>query len=623
MARKLLEALGHPMAKPVEPEEGPYVERTIPFDEMEHDIVWNPHENTSDEEFQAYDMAFDNDEDAHSLETLYPEDNLSDSDSEDYSSKPDIPYEDMENSIPQNPYTNISDDEFSATSEAFEKEMTVSPVKEANEADQLEDALIDNDILSVVMPQNPDAISTEGLTAKKSTPKDKEKSYVDNGTTPMRIAERFLAKNSMFKLNGGRMYLYGYKNKPCYTEITEEELCDTLFREYKNHFMNDSPGQVVQVAKAVRIQLELTSNDTIREFESRYVACRNVIIDLERNCVIRHTPGILLRYYLEVDVDLNNSDCPKFDRFLNDMSCGKAEVITAMQQMIAYSVFPTAFKKAFFVMIGPPNSSKSVLGNFIQSLFCQGAVCNESLQNLGKNFRSGNYAEARLNFDGDLPNQPIGESEAGILKKILGGERIMAEKKYQQSYTTETDCKFLFASNHKLILKSSDDAFLYRMHVIPCDNVIEAGEMDLQLSEKLQRETTAIFTRIYHWYRELKANNYRFDDCVNVGEYCKAYVKPEASYISSALDEFIDDCFEITGKEADFVSSETIVRLFKGYCKKNMIANKMPGFTQQFSQFVKENYSDSIRAARRGKDKSRGYAGIICVDPAVYCDDFA
>lgn len=620
MARELLEELGHPLRTPVkedEENEDFYSEQNAPFDDMESNIVQNPPDNISDENLREFDNAFESDQSVsefkeNSGNRTFNLFNELDSNMTEYYDEPDIPYEDMENDIAQNLYNDRSDDEIASVDEAFEKDEEVYPEISSS---------ADKNVYNTVL-QDAGYTKTEDLNAKKASAKAAQTKYIDNGFLPMQLAERFIAKNPMFKLNGGRMYMYGFNGSYCYSEINEEQLSDVVFRFFKDRFMNETPGFVVQVTKSVRIQLECVSKDAIRKYESHYVACRNAIIDLENDRLIPHTPDILLRYYLDVDVDFTNRNCPVFDQLIEDMACGREDVIEAIHQMIAYCTFPTNFKKAFFVMIGPPNSSKSLLGNFIQSLYSTNAVCNESLQDMGKNFRSGNYAEARLNFDGDLPCTPISPKEVGILKKILGGERIMSEAKYQQSYATDTDCKFLFASNFKLMLKSPDSAFLFRLHVIPCDNVVGAEEMDLLLPEKLKIEKTAIFTKIYKWYKNLKKSNYKFCDCVSIEEYCKTYVKDELSQVPFVLDDFMNDCFEVTGESKDFVSTETIKQVFIWYSKQNMIDVRIPGFDQRFSAFIKENYSDNVYKTRHGRDKTRGYVGIIlCIDPANYNND--
>lgn len=630
MARELLAELGHPLRTPVkedEENEDFYSEINAPFDDMESNIVQNPHDNISDDNLRKFDDAFESGQSVSEFKensgnsTFNLINELGSNMTEDYY-EPDIPYEDMENDIAQNLYSDRSDNEIISIDEAFEKDEDVSSSERTNETIQSERSSSADENFSNVVMQDSNSISNEDINTKKTSAKVEKTKYIDNGFLPMQLAERFIAKNPMFKLNGGRMYMYGFNGSYCYSEISEEQLSDVVFRFFKDRFMNETPGFVVQVTKSVRIQLECVSKDTIRKYESRYVACRNVIIDLENDRLIPHTPDILLRYYLDVDVDFNNRNCPVFDQLIEDMACGREDVVKAIHQMIAYCTFPTDFKKAFFVMIGPPNSSKSLLGNLIQSLYSANAVCNECLQDLGKNFRSGNYAEARLNFDGDLPCTPINPKEVGILKKILGGERIMSEAKYQQSYATDTDCKFLFASNFKLMLKSPDSAFLFRLHVIPCDNVVDAEEMDLLLPEKLKDEKTAIFTKIYKWYKDLKKSNYKFCDCVSNEEYCKTYVKDEFSQVSFVLDDFMKDCFEVTGESTDFVSTETIKQVFVWYSKQKMIDIRIPGFEQRFSSFIKENFSDSVYNTRHGRDKTRGYAGIIlCVDPINYSNN--
>ena len=91
-----------------------------------------------------------------------------------------------------------------------------------------------------------------------------------------------------------------------------------LFEQYKALFMREQPGLALQVCRSIRLQLKGIPEEAIMKYEARYIAVRNAIIDLKKNRVINHTPRILLRYYLDLDVDLDNSYCPTFISFIKD-----------------------------------------------------------------------------------------------------------------------------------------------------------------------------------------------------------------------------------------------------------------------------------------------------------------
>lgn len=329
-------------------------------------------------------------------------------------SSPDIPWDDMEEICVNAPCQNLlvneaGFDEYERDKfdDDFDNESSLS-----TNCVGIDDKSCDND---------PDTSKNEIVSeANTKAPK-----YVDNGTSPMLVAERFIKENSIFKLNS-RLYLYNLDSKPCYTEVSDETLCEVLFEQYKALFMREQPGLALQVCRSIRLQLKGIPKEAIIKYEARYIAVRNAIIDLKKDRVINHTPKILLRYYLDLDVDLDNSYCPTFISFIKDAASEKGKVVKSIYEMLAYLIFLTEFRKAIFCIIGPPNSGKSIISGLLQSLFSNGCVSNESLCDLGKNFRSGNYAEARLNIDGDLPNKVIGEKEIGILKRISGGDRIVS-----------------------------------------------------------------------------------------------------------------------------------------------------------------------------------------------------
>ena len=62
-------------------------------------------------------------------------------------------------------------------------------------------------------------------------------------------------------------------------------------------------------------------------------------------------------------------DCPHFDQFLKDISGGDEEVIELILQIIGYIMMQNSSLKKFFLFATEPDTGKSVLGDFIASLF--------------------------------------------------------------------------------------------------------------------------------------------------------------------------------------------------------------------------------------------------------------
>lgn len=451
-----------------------------------------------------------------------------------------------------------------------------------------------------------------GESAKKSEARTADhKELVENGVEPILLAERFLQVHHLCKFNGD-LYLYGYNNFPIYSKIEMEELRDVIFDYFRDVCMEKGPELVVRICKSVQIQARRFSENEIEETERRYIATRNVILDLdEKGAVLEHTPEIFLRYLWDVFYDPDDNDHRCFMSFLNSVMQEHPERIKSILEMMAFLTFPTKFTKAVFTLIGKPNTGKSVLTSLVQSFFLADSVSNIALQELAGNFKSDNIARARINIDADLPNKIITEREISFIKKISGGDYITAEAKYKQPRRVKAVCKFLFASNFRLMLATPDEAFLQRLHIIPFDNPVDKEDQDLELLDKLLREKSAIFNLLYSMFFILKDNGFRFNDCVSPDDYCSVYEKPEKVSAPSVIEDFFEEYFEVTGDSTDFIPTADIERAFKDICREKHTEYLVPGFTQKFKLFITNNYSaDEVRDARRGSNKQRSYCRI-------------
>ena len=67
----------------------------------------------------------------------------------------------------------------------------------------------------------------------------------------------------------------------------------------------------------------------------------------------------------------------------------------------------------------------------------------------------------------DMPSSKIDEEAASRLKQITGGDSINVPRKFRDDALLERRIKFVFSSNHPIIIDGEDDALLKRIIYLP------------------------------------------------------------------------------------------------------------------------------------------------------------
>ena len=140
----------------------------------------------------------------------------------------------------------------------------------------------------------------------------------------------------------------------------------------------------------------------------------------------------------------------------------------------------------------------------------QEAVSSLDLHSFGKNFALADLIGKRLCIDLDLPANCINGGAVSLLKKLTGGDLLSTDIKYMPRINFINTAKFLFATNHPILVDTPDEAFWQRMIVIPFVNSIPREQQDHGLLDKFEAERSAIVVKALGYYRQLRANNYIF-----------------------------------------------------------------------------------------------------------------
>lgn len=276
------------------------------------------------------------------------------------------------------------------------------------------------------------------------------------------------------------------------------------------------------------------------DFNRNCVAFDDCVLDLDRWERIMPTPAILVTTHLRASLSRGErTDCPEFKRFLADVTLGNPVLQERIWQAVGYLLVPDQHGKAIILLQGRKHSGKSVLVNVVKRCFDDELVVALSVNEFDRRFATSSLYGKKLCVDADLSDERLDRTAVSVLKKLTGADSISGDVKFGDYLQFENSAKFLYGSNHVVLLPNKDAAFYDRLVVIPFARTVPSDERDFRLEEKLNAERDAIIVQALAAYRRLVKSNYRF-----AGDFpINAVTEDGGERIADSVSHFLrEDC---------------------------------------------------------------------------------
>ena len=325
------------------------------------------------------------------------------------------------------------------------------------------------------------------------------------GTTPYEAAQGLIQTIPMFCIGKGWLvYQQGYYALKSSENVKRiiMEVCRPAVEQC------GSANFVDQIFKILKTEPKLFIQPN---FNCNCVAFDDCVLDLDRWEVLVPTPEILVTTHLRASFSRGErTDCPEFKRFLADVTLGNPVLQERIWQAVGYLLVPDQHGKAIILLQGRKHSGKSVLSNVVKNCFDDELVVALSVNEFGRRFATSSLYGKKLCVDADLSDERLDRTAVSVLKKLTGADSISGDVKFGDYLQFENSAKFLYGSNHVVLLPNKDAAFYDRLVVIPFARTVPSDERDFRLEEKLNAERDSIIIQALAAYRRLVKSNYRF-----------------------------------------------------------------------------------------------------------------
>ncbi len=236
-----------------------------------------------------------------------------------------------------------------------------------------------------------------------------------------------------------------------------------------------------------------------------------------------------------------NIDCPHWIEFLIETFEGDMELIHFIQKAIGYSLTGSNKEQVMFILNGNGRNGKSVFLDTIQPIFGLYAKTMNVSSLMVKYGQSANSDIARLEGARFVVSSEANEGarlDEGLVKQLTGGDRVVARKLYGQEFEFEPKFKIWMATNHKPLIRGTDDGIWRRLVLIPFNHQVPLEKVDKSLKDKLLAESMGIL-------------KWAVDGCLMWQSEGLALPKSIANAGNDyrnemdVLSEFISDCCEV------------------------------------------------------------------------------
>lgn len=259
------------------------------------------------------------------------------------------------------------------------------------------------------------------------------------------------------------MYMY---NGKYYDDVYEKQLEKMIHDECDKNLQEHQRKEVIKFIKLKTVIKSELLNKNWNE-----IVVKNGILNLKDMKLYPHSS----LSYNTIYIDYDYHEVPEYsktaDTFLNQLSNKEPDKRTLLLEVIGYCLLQKCPMGKFFIFCGTGKTGKSTFLNMITNLVGDKNASFLSFNDLEKEYLNVGLRGKLINIGDDINFK--GLQDTSMLKKLVVGQKILANRKYLEPVAFKNFATLIFSTNKMPTINDRTTGLYRRMCIINMDCVIE------------------------------------------------------------------------------------------------------------------------------------------------------
>lgn len=381
-------------------------------------------------------------------------------------------------------------------------------------------------------------------------------------------------------------------------EIEDEEKRAALAKHAAKSETNRAISAMVELAKS-EPGIPVLSDQL--DSDIWLLNCKNGTLDLRTGELRPHNRKDYITRIIPAEYN-PYADFEEWAKFLHRIMNDNAELISFLQRAVGYSLTGSTREQCLFMLYGCGANGKTTFLEAISDVLAGYAQRTPTDTLLAKDTSGISNDIARLKGARFVVASEVEEGKRmaeSLVKQMTGGEKMTARFMRAEYFEFMPHFKLWVGTNHKPVIRGTDQAIWRRIKLIPFNVTIPPEERDKNLLNKLRREMPGILNWAVMGCMDWQKNG--------LGEP-EEVIKATNDYRSEmdVLTRFVSDCCT-TATQRGTKSSE----LYKKYAE----------WSKDNGEFALSQTKFSTRMQEKGFNKTRTNRGMVWEGIAIVDDD--
>lgn len=344
---------------------------------------------------------------------------------------------------------------------------------------------------------------------------------------------KFFERSYTYKMLGGSQICYVWDGQR-YKEFDGIYISNFAQR----NFSPIADNKMCAEFKGLVTRTNLKDPEWFHETTAGKINFQNCVLDMNTLEISEHSEELGFRYVLDYDYD-PEAKCPTWDKFLNEVTRGSAELQAMLLEFMGYAISnDSCWAQKALILDGEGRNGKSTFIAVLRALAGKGNYSALTVGDLNKEANRQMLDGKLFNIAEETPTK--GMVDSSIFKAIVGGGEVQVRQLYKSPYILRNRAKLIFACNALPDSKDTTPAFFRRLLIAPFRETFShtKGNRDPQIEEKLLAELPGIFNQAIQGYKTLVKNqqfSYSRESKEALDEYQHA-IDPMLDWVDEAIE---------------------------------------------------------------------------------------